>query len=1003
MTPSFRRALALGLVLLTGAALAQSTYQPIGRRKHAAVMLRDGTVMVFGGAADNGFNTPVVESFTPGSGWERDTDLSTPVASSIDVRPLATLLPDGRVLVVSNGTFTWTPGIGWADLRSAAPMPQPLRDGATMTLLQDGRVLLVGGIDTVNGDAGFPLIGQLGAAATNWQWREIPDAGSGPMRRGHTATLLKDGRVLIAGGGTPGTGSGVSETSIFDPVTGGFSSGGSLSADFIEATSTRRLGGDVAIFGSLNSNTLPLMLINAPPLVSFSAVGRPAGLVTMGAHAAVLVPNGTVVLTGGFNSTSNTLDTVAALGPDGGFRLIAPMEGTRAYHTATTLMDGRVLIVGGQDAGAINAFTGAGWEIIDPIGFTFDRTLNGFPGRSEATVTLTSTGYALVVGGAAPPNVVGKMAATSVGGFTAFNAPGFGARAMHTATLLNSDQVLVLGGKAGDGAPLNECWLLHIGGPSLWKPCAPMPQGVYAHTATLLADGRVLVTGGLVAGGAPTANAYLFDPRTPNGGTWTPTVMPLSIPRAGHAAVLTRQNQVLIVGGAGTNTSTDLFLPSTQSFGTGPTLNQGRSLATASLLNDGRVLVAGGVSGDGGSVQSLELLDGNGSAFTVSPVPFSEPRTRHGAIVQPTGNVVFGGGAPGFGGVAERFDPLANHITNSAPLGTPRINSAMVLNDTGEILIIGGDGSGNLRSEVNRVTLEAPEGLSHQLKSTTSTVAPAGAFSFALLNHWREGSEASSGGGQSSSVALPRLVFQRLDNGLVLRPTNYTLDLDAGTIVGTAPLGLIEGPWRAWAYVSGYPGQAAWFHVGSANTSAFDAGLPDGGAFDGGATDGGSGDGGTNTDGGNVTDGGSGGFGVSAAFEVKNPYYTRVALLTTVSLHAPPGTPSSELKVWVDAKADLERADGQPWPLLLPVPNGTVGPIDVALPQFAVRPAQDGDHTLNVSLDHNGVEVARGQAVFTSISADGTLEQRVCGCGAAPGGMMSLLLLALLRKARPKR
>ena len=116
----------------------------------------------------------------------------------------------------------------------------------------------------------------------------------------------------------------------------------------------------------------------------------------------------------------------------------------------------------------------------------------------------------------------------------------------------------------------------------------------FGHTATLLESGEVLVVGGLEFG-ALTGGAMLFDPLTQ---TWSDTDS-LTVARTQHTATLLADGSVLIVGGcadescASETGESEIYQPSSETF-----TSAGTALArrehTATLLADGRVLVAGG-------------------------------------------------------------------------------------------------------------------------------------------------------------------------------------------------------------------------------------------------------------------------------------------------------------------------------------------------------------------------------------------------------------------------
>lgn len=961
-------AVALGLVALGGAALAGSTSPSVSRNSHTAVLLQDGTVLVAGGL-ESGTNStiPVVEQFVPWSGWQTLPDLSS-VGSNAMSSARAVLLPDGRVLYVGQGARYFTNANGWVE--STGPFPNPGRENATLTLLRNGQVLLAGGVDYGN-DAGIPptLVGTPGAGAS-LLWRQ-PSTGAGSLaqRHRHTATTLFDGGVLLYGGSDPAGSARVPGFLVYDPGNDRLQWLDAGSAEIPNGhTATRLLNGNVLVFGDSAFNTRSAQLI-AGNLAAIDLEGRPPNMSTYDGHAAVLLPNGEVELSGG--TLSGGVPSAAAsryLPADGGWLAARSLAAPRRFHTATLLMDGKVLVVGGSEPGDID------WELRDPIGFFFKNGPSG-TGRPAITADILPNGDLLLVGGegAMSTDVVLRLSGDTTTA-TGLPLPG---RTGHTTTLLLSRELLVLGGLGS--SLLDDCWLIGGGSSNTWKRCRPMPAPRREHTATLLGNGKVLVTGGADGTGTATATAWIFDPAAPNGGSWL-DVGPMDVSRFGHAAVLLPNGRVVIAGGWGGGRRVEAYDPASGDWDNLPDLNQARHAHTMTLLRDGRLLVAGGFDGSNVPLTQVELLDANGSSWAALPddagTRLGEPRVNHAALALPTGDVVLVGGAPGVGGTtASRFSPLTDTFIPSSTTFSPvRRRAGMVIGNHAEVIVVGGAGTVSAPLQTYSPALHPAVGGSSHALSAAPLELPLGTTSTLVLSGpWLQTSEASSGDGRNSSVNLPHLVMQRLDNGEVLVPP-YQVNLADGTITVDLPPLLNQGVWRAWAYVSGFPGQAAWFTVGSYTTTSY---LP--------PSDGGTGDGGL------PSDGGLGGpFTLSLAFEGEDPRVTLARVGTQLHLSAPDGTPGSALGLKLKPSPDLEVCEGTSCadagvPVWLKVP-GTVGSSGLDYPRLSVRPLADGQHLLTGELTFQGEEAAWDARGLESVTAE--LAPGICGrCSSTPGAL----------------
>lgn len=278
---------------------------------------------------------------------------------------------------------------------------------------------------------------------------------------------------------------------------------------------------------------------------------------------------------------------------------LQPLTERRAAHTATLLPDGRVLLAGGfQEDGQGHELAIDSAELYDPRTDTFTRTGPLNEARDGHTATLLPDGRVLLVGGW---GTYGRLATAEIYDlateqFTltgSLSAP----RAGMTASLLEDGRVLIAGGQQARNAPLlaAEIYDPRTGQFSL---AAELIEGREGHTALTLPDGRILLAGGTSPAGQPLASAELFDPNTSR----FIRIADLTIPRHKHAAVLLETGVVLLLGGSderdwrGQYHTTELFDPLTLTFQPGPDLNNERfKLAEAAvLLANGDILVSGG-------------------------------------------------------------------------------------------------------------------------------------------------------------------------------------------------------------------------------------------------------------------------------------------------------------------------------------------------------------------------------------------------------------------------
>lgn len=264
-------------------------------------------------------------------------------------------------------------------------------------------------------------------------------------------------------------------------------------------------------------------------------------------------------------------------------------------------------------------------------------------------------------------------------------------RADHTATLLPSGKVLVVGGKDQNQVPQGSSELYDPSS-GTWSAGPNLGAARYGHTATLLSSGKILVAGGYGSSG-PIKTAELYDPASGSAGSFS-GVSSMATARARQIATLLPNGKVLVAGGVGQSgslASAELFDPSSNSFSSTGSMATARTWPAASLLPSGDVLVTGGDT-NGVGLFSAELYHPQTGSFVAAP-SMTVQRVHHNSILLPNGKVLVVGGP--FSAVADVFDPVSapGAATATGSMTGARRYATATLLPSGKVLVTGGETS----------------------------------------------------------------------------------------------------------------------------------------------------------------------------------------------------------------------------------------------------------------------------------------------------------------------
>ncbi|MDQ3098811.1 MAG: hypothetical protein M3Q44_03625 [bacterium] len=642
------------------------------RRTQTSTLLPNGTVLLAGGR-----NAAVLSSAEV---HNPDTLTSVATTNNMTVNKInhaASLLSNGRVLITGGGTTSttssstanlFTPSSTSGAFAATAGNMKISRSDQTSVLLRNGKVLLAGGRTSTTATSTAELFDPTTVTAANVFTATTNNLTAG-VRYGHRATLLPNGNVVISGG-TNGTGP-LSSAEIYDDATGTWSSASIMVQKRSMFSLTLLPNGKILAVGGCiagnctagSANRTSTAEIFDPLKNSWTSTAGSLVLGVRSEHSASLLPSGKVVIHGGTTDGTTFLSTSEIYDPlTGTFTAGSVAQTGRKDHDTISLANGKLMTVDGWNG--TTAYSNA--EIL-----TIDQQI------STANSTNSQN-----------PDLVKDSLGNIQAVWQAWRSEG-----LSPGTSGGSWKVMTQEINNPSSGSITKQY--PTGTTSAWAATGNLSTGKRNISTVLLPSGKVLASGGFTT--VSVSDAEIFDPQS---GTWTATANNMAKAHSNHASYLLKNGKVIVAAGSGTSSSAaEIYDPTSNTWIAGPNLTTGRSEFVTSALNNGTIMIGSGVNGAGTVVTTSEIYNPTTNTWTFSTGNMQRGHKNGSMVKLNDGKLLAVGGclldtvcdATSIVSNAELYDPSTGTWSLVGSLSTARYRfNANVLNN-GKVLVHGGN------------------------------------------------------------------------------------------------------------------------------------------------------------------------------------------------------------------------------------------------------------------------------------------------------------------------